>query len=146
MYDFHDSFIKKHFDTELLFIDTDSLTCEIKSEMFIKNILIKSICLTLVTIQKIQFFFDPTNKKDLDQSEGKITDGFVGSKSKIYSMKNTDGKQSNTAKGVNIATELTEFKETLFKKKIIRHKMSRIRGKKHKMGTYEINKIFIICF
>ena len=92
MYDFHYSFIKKHFDTELLFIDTDSLTCEIKSEMFIKNILSKNICLTLVTIQKIQFFFDPTNKKDLDQSEGKITDGFVGLKSKIYSMKNTDGK------------------------------------------------------
>ena len=33
MYDFHYSFIKKkHFDVELLFTDTDSLTYEIKSE------------------------------------------------------------------------------------------------------------------
>ena len=32
MYDFHYSFIKKHFDAELLFTDTDSLTYEIKSE------------------------------------------------------------------------------------------------------------------
>ena len=32
MYDFHFNFIKKHFDTELLFTDTDSLTYEIKSE------------------------------------------------------------------------------------------------------------------
>ena len=32
MYDFHYSFIKKHFDTELLFTDTNSLTYEIKSE------------------------------------------------------------------------------------------------------------------
>ena len=30
MYDFHYSFIKKHFDIELLFTDTDSLTCETK--------------------------------------------------------------------------------------------------------------------
>ena len=32
MYDFHYSFIKKHFDAELLFTDTDSLTYEIKSK------------------------------------------------------------------------------------------------------------------
>ena len=30
MYDFHYSFIKKHFDAELMFTDTDSFTCEIK--------------------------------------------------------------------------------------------------------------------
>ena len=32
MHDFHYNFIKKHFDAELLFTDTDSLTYEIKSE------------------------------------------------------------------------------------------------------------------
>ena len=32
MYDFQYNFIKKHFDVELLFTDTDSLTYEIKSE------------------------------------------------------------------------------------------------------------------
>ena len=32
MYEFHYNFIKKHFDAELLFTDTDSLTHEIKSE------------------------------------------------------------------------------------------------------------------
>ena len=56
-------------------------------------------------------------------------------------MKNIDGKKSNTAKGVNIVTELNEFKDTLFNKKVLRHKMRRIQGKKHKMGTYEIIKI-----
>ena len=50
-----------------------------------------------------------------------IVDEFVGLKSKII-----DGKESNTAKGVNIATEFTEFKDVLFNKKIIRHKMKRI--------------------
>ena len=32
-------------------------------------------------------------------------------------MKNSDGKESNMAKGVNIATEFNEFKDTLLNKK-----------------------------
>ena len=78
-------------------------------------------------------FFDPTNKKVIgkmkDESEGKIIGEFVGLKSKMHSIKNIDGKESNTAKGVNIATEFNEFKNTLLNKKIIRHKMRRIKGK-----------------
>ena len=61
-------------------------------------------------------------------------------------MNNIDGKESNTAKGVNIATEFNEFKDTLFNKKIIRHKMRRVQGKKYKMGTYKINKISLSVF
>ena len=56
-------------------------------------------------------------------------------------MKNIDGRESNMAKGVNIATETNKFKDTLFNKKVLRQKMRRIQGKKHKMETYEINKI-----
>ena len=63
----------------------------------------------------------------------------------MYSMKNIDGKESNTAKGVNIATGFNEFKDTLFNKKVLRHKIRRIQGKKHKIGTYEINKISLSC-
>ena len=47
---------------------------------------------------------------------------------------------------MNIATEFNELNETLFNKKIIGHKMRRIQSKKCKMGTYEINKIFLSCF
>ena len=61
-------------------------------------------------------------------------------------MRNIDGKESNTAKGVNIATEFNEFKNNLFNKKILRHKMRRIQGKNHKMGTYEMNKISLSVF
>ena len=59
----------------------------------------------------------------------------------MYSLKNIDGKESNTAKEVNIATEFNEFKDALFNKKVLRHKMKRIQSKKHKIGTYEVNKI-----
>ena len=65
-------------------------------------------------------FFDETNKnfigKMKDKSEGKRIDEFVGLKSKMYSMKNIDGKESNAAKGMNITTEFNEFKNTLFHK------------------------------
>ena len=61
-------------------------------------------------------------------------------------MKNIDGKVSNTAKGVNIATGFNEFKDTLFNKEVLRHKMRRIQGKKQKMGTYETNTISLSVF
>ena len=81
-----------------------------------------------------------------DVFEGKIINEFVGLKSKMYYMKNVDGKESNTAKGVNIATEFNEFKDTLFNKNVARHKIRRIQSKKHKVGKYEINKISLSCF
>ena len=52
-----------------------------------------------------------------DKSEGKIIDKFVGLKSKMYCIKNIVGKESNTAKGVSIATEFNESKDILFNKK-----------------------------
>ena len=57
MYDFYYNFIKKHFDTDLLFTGTDSLTYEIKSEDAYENSLSTSICLILVTIQKIKVYW-----------------------------------------------------------------------------------------
>ena len=150
MYDFHYSFIKNYFDAELLFTDTDSLACEIKSKDVYEEFFKHKHLFDFSNYPKDSKFFDETNKKVIgkmkDESEGKIIDEFVGLKSKMYSMKNIDGKESNTAKGVNIATEFNEFKDTLFNKKILEHKMRRIQGKKYKMGTYEINKISLSVF
>ena len=64
----------------------------------------------------------------------------------MNSMLSDDIKESNTTKGINTAVEFNEFKDTLFDKKVIRHKMKRIQGKKHKIGTYEINKTSLSCF
>ena len=88
--------------------------------MFMKNFLNTNMCLTLVTFQKIQFFYESNKKvrgKMKDESEGKIIDKFVGLKSKMYCIKNIVGKESNTAKGESIATEFNESKDTLFNKK-----------------------------
>ena len=35
---------------------------------------------------------------------------------------------------------------SLFNKKVLRQQMRRIQGKKHKLGTHEINKISLSCF
>ena len=102
MYDFHYSFIKKNFDAELLFTDTDSLTYEIKSEDVYEEFFKHKHLFDFSNYPKDSKFFDPINKKVIgkmkDVSEGKIIDEFVGLKSKMYSIKNIDGKESNTAK------------------------------------------------
>ena len=66
-----------------------------------------------------------------DEFGGVIIIKFVGLKSKMYLIKKLDGKEHDTAKGVNIATEFDNFKDVLFNKKLIRHKMKRIQSKKH---------------
>ena len=81
-----------------------------------------------------------------DEFGGVIVIEFVGLKSKIYYMKKSDGKEYNTAKGVSIAIEFDKLKDVFINEKIIGHQMGRIQSKKHKLGTYEINKISLLCF
>ena len=52
-----------------------------------------------------------------DEFGGVIIIEFVGLKSKMYSIKKTDGKKHNTIKEVSIATEFDNFKDVLFDKK-----------------------------
>ena len=143
MYDFHYNFIKRNFDAELLFTDTDSLTYEIKSETVYEEFLNHKHLFDFSNLPKNSNFFDKTNEKVIgkmkDVSGGKINDEFVGLKLKMYSLKNIDGKETNMEKGVSVATEFNEFKDVLLNKKLM-HKMRRIQSKKYKIGTYEIKK------
>ena len=60
MYDFHYNFIKKNFDGNLLFMDTDSLTYEIKSEDVYEEFLKHKHLFNFSEYQSN--FFDWTNK------------------------------------------------------------------------------------
>ena len=150
MYGFHYNFIKKIFDAELLFTDTDSLTYEIISKDVYEEFFKQKDLFDFSYYSKDSKFFNETNKKVIgkmkDEFGGVIIIEFAGLKSKMYSIKKIDGKEHNTAKGVNIATEFDNFKDVLFNKNIIRHKMKRIQSKKHKLGTYEIDKISLSFF
>ena len=118
-----------------MFTDADSLTYEIKSKDVYKDFFKHKHLFDFSSYPEDSEFFAQVNKKVIgkmkDDSEGKIIDEFVGLKSKMHSMFSGNGKESNTANGVNIATEFNEFKDTLFNKKVLRHKMRRIESKKH---------------
>ena len=93
----------------MLFTDTDSLTYQIKSKDVYEEFFKHKHLFDFSNYPKDSKFFDPTNKKVIgkmkDDKAGKINYDFVGLKSKMYSIKSINGKESNTAKGVNIATE-----------------------------------------
>ena len=123
---------------------------EIKSENVSKEFYPWKDLFGFSNYSKDSTFYDDTNKKVIgkmkDEYRGAIIDKFIGLKSKMYSIKKINGSESSTTKGVTIATEFNEFKDVLFNKKVIRHKMKRIQAKKHKIGTYEIDKISLSCF
>ena len=133
-----------------MFTDTDSLTQETKSEKIYEDFFKWKDLFDFSNYSKDSKFFDDTNKKFIgkmkDEYGGVIIDQFIRLKSKTHSIKKIDGSESSTAIAVNIATEFNEFKDVLFNKKIIRHKMKRIQAKKHKIGTYEIDKTSLSCF
>ena len=102
MYDFHYNFIKKNFDTKLLFTDTDGLTYEIKSEDVYEEFFKYKHLFDLSNLPRYSKLFEGSSKKVIgkmkDESEGKIIDEFVGLKSKMCSIKYIDGEESCTAK------------------------------------------------
>ena len=93
----------------MLFTDTNSLAYEIKLEDVYEELFKRKHLFHFSNYPKDSKFF-----------------GFC--------MKNINSKESVTAKGVNIATEFNEIKDTLSNKKVLKHKMRRIQIiKKHKM-------------
>ena len=91
MYDFHYNFIKKNFNAELLFTDTDILAYEIQSKNVYDEFFKWKDLFDFSNYPKDSKFFDPTNKKVIgkmkDEFGGVIVDKFVGLRSKMYSMK-----------------------------------------------------------
>ena len=90
------SFMKKHLGAEFLFTDTDSLTYEIKSEEVYEEFFQHKHFFDFSNYPGDSKLFDYANKKVIgemkDESKRKIIDEFVGLKSKMYSMKNINGK------------------------------------------------------
>ena len=114
----------------MLFTDTDNLTYEIKSEDVYKEFFKHKHLVDFSNFSKDSKFYDSQNKiiarKIKVKHKGIPINKFVGLKSKMYSIFSDDGKESNRAKGVNIATEFNAFKETVFNKTVIKQKMKRI--------------------
>ena len=116
MYDFHYNFIKKNFDAELLFTDTDSLTYEIKSEDVYEEFFKHKHMYDFSNFSKDSKFYGSQNEMVVGKmkvvNKGISINKFVGLKSKMHSMLSDDSKEPNAAKGLNTVTEFNQFKDT----------------------------------
>ena len=75
-----------------------------------------------------------------DETGGVAINEFVGLKPKMYLFLMDDSREHKKAKGVNKNVVATishdEYKYFLLNKKCLRHSMSRIQGKVHRIGPY----------
>ena len=72
MHEFHYKYIKSKFDAKLLFTDTDSLVCEIKTEDVYEDFYQDKNLFDFSDYPLNSTFFDPANKKAI----GKMKDEF----------------------------------------------------------------------
>ena len=88
--------------------------------------------------------------KTKDETAGVAIQEFVGLKPKMYSHLVDDNREQKKTKGVNknvvAAVSHNEYKYVLLNKKCLRHSMNSIQSKDHRIGTYEINKIYLSYF
>ena len=157
MYDFHYNFIKKKYNdkAKLLFTDTDSLTYEIEAEDVYSDFWKHKKKFDNSDYRIDSPFFDATNKKVIgkfkDEAAGVPITEFVGLRSKMYSYIKENNSGGKTAKGIKknvIKKDIVHenYKEVLMKQQQLHHKMKTIRSVKHKLSSYEINKVSLSCF
>ena len=150
MCEFRYCYIKRKYNANLLFSDTDSLVHEIATD----NVYEDKDLFDLSDYLQGSTFFDPANKKVIgkmkDEFRGKIISEVVGLKSNMYSLGDVDNEENKKAKGVNknVIKNIRhkEYLDVLFNKKMMRHKMKRIQSKLHKIRTYDVCKILSSCF
>ena len=136
MSEFHFDYIKNKYGNKsrLLFTGTDSLVYEIK---IIKILVRIKKCLILVILQLIH-----------DETIVVAIKDFVGLKPKMYSFLVDDNSEHDNEKGVNknVVERLihSEYKNVLLNRKCLRHLINRFQSKNHRIGTYEINKIYTL--
>ena len=56
-------------------------------------------------------------------------------------IKKTDGGNKNV-----VPKSYNEYKYALLNKKCLKHFLNRFLSKNHKIGMYEINKMYLLCF
>ena len=95
-------------------------------------------------------YYDNPNKLVIGKMKVLRLKEFVGLKPMIYSYLVDGNSKHKKVKSVNknvVATiSHNEFKNVLFNKKCLRYSVNKIQRKDHRIGAYEINKVFFLCF
>ena len=94
MYEFHYKYIKRKYDANSLFTDTDTSVYEIKIKDVYEDFYKDKNLFDFSDYPQHSEFFDPANKnvtgKIKDDFKGKIISEFVGLKSTMYSLITVD--------------------------------------------------------
>ena len=153
MYEFHYDYMKRKYDEKslkLLFMDTDSLVYDIKTEDFYKDI-----------AEDVETRFDTSgyepdrplpigkNKKVIrlmkDELGGKIMKEFISLRPKMYSYR-VEESEPKKCKGikkcvVKKSISFEDYKRCLFEGINIHRSQLMLRSKKHNVRTLEVNKL-----
>ena len=150
MYKFYYDFVKKKCKNSIiLFTDIDSLCIETEEDFYEIMYELKEL-FDLSNFPKDSKYFCNDNKKVpgkmKDEYGGTVICEFIGLKSKMYSLLDVNNYEKSTYKGHNSNIKNSEFKDTLFNKKVIRHNMSAIKSINHILVTYKSNKRSLSAF
>ena len=153
MYEFHYDYIKKKYNWEglkLLYMNTDSLVYNIKTEDFYKDI-----------AEDVENRFDTSgyepdralpigkNKKVIglmkDELGGKVMKDFISLRPKMYSYR-VESNESKKCKGINKCVvkktiSFEAYKRSLFEGVSIHRSQMMFRWKKHNVKILEVNKL-----
>ena len=150
MYEFHYDYMKKKSDLKLLYMDTDSLVYNIKTEDFYKHI-----------AEDVEKRFDTSgyepdrplpigkNKKVIglmkDELGGKIMKEFISLRPKMYSYR-VGKEEPKKCKGIKKCVvkktiSFEDYKRCLFEGTRIHRSQLMFRSRKHKVKTLEVNKL-----
>ena len=153
MYEFHYDYMKRKYnesDLKLLYMDTDSLVYDIKTEDFYKDI-----------VEDVETRFDTSgympgrplpiekNKKVIglmkDELGGKIMKEFISLRHKMYSyrVEESEPKKCKGIKKCVVKKTITfeDYKRYLFEGINIHRSQMMFRSEKHKIKTLEVNKL-----
>ena len=153
IYDFHYNYFKVIYDIELLFTDTDSLVYKVEdADDVYERVYSDKYLFDFSNYSRDSRFYDGSKKKVIGKMKneigGKVIFEFIGLKSKMHSLITVDDEEKTKAKGLSkkLGLKYSEFFYVLFDKKIVRHNMKRIQAKKHRLGTYDVCKVSLLCF
>ena len=154
MYECDYDYMKRKYDEKslkLLYMDTDSLVYDIKTEDFYKD-----------TAEDVETRFDTSgyepnrplpigkNKKAIrlmkDELGGKIMKEFKGLRPKMNSYKIGEKDEPKKCKGIKKCLikktiSFEDYKRCLFEGRVIHRSQMMFRSRKHKVKTLEVNKL-----
>ena len=143
LYEFQYDHIKNKYvnKSRLLFTDTDSLMYELKTEDIYEDFSKNKEIFDFSNFSDKSKYYDDSNKlvggKMKYETDGVAIEEFAGLKPKMYSLLVDYSYEHKIAKGVN-KNVIARISHSEYK---LRHSITRIQNKNHRMGTYDFNKI-----